>query len=152
MSAHFFPRAVFDLAFGKGLQEALEENADQVMTIRDYKTSPFERKSCEFYGFGGDMFGLPVERQDDFGEGSLAEIPAYIIQDGRYYPGLYQCLLLPTPLLVQGDSGKQANIARQFAKTIEARVLHERSFNQYADLANANPRRMILPPGRYPQI
>lgn len=87
--------------------------------------------------------------QKEVQDGFVAELPAYIIQEGEYYPGLYQCLLLPTALTAYDSEGFTSKVAADFSNIVAGRVKQEKEINPDSNLLNAYPRKAILAPGRY---
>ncbi|MBI5456582.1 hypothetical protein HY969_02480 [Candidatus Kaiserbacteria bacterium] len=148
MSAHFFTPEAFGRVYGDDLYEVMRKTSDIDAYVADYRSSAFARDKCAFYGFGGDINSNDVI-QTRVENGCITQMPSYRIINGRYYPGLYQCLLLPEPLLVHAKDEATAQVMRQFSSHMQQRAKDERVFNEHAHYLNAYPRRMIFPPGRY---
>ena len=71
------------------------------------------------------------------------------MRDRKYYPGLYQCLALPSTLVAYDKTGYATEITDQYFKCVQARLEEERQEYPAAELLNAHPRKAILAPGRY---
>lgn len=149
MSAHIIPKSVFESICSTGLAEDLGRNDNTVVTLRDYKSNRFERPKCDHLSLSGKSLDYSVPQQKEVQDGFVAEIPAYIIQEGEYYPGLYQCLLLPTTLTAYDSEGFTSKVAADFTNIVTERVEEEKVVNPDSSLLNAHPRKAILAPGRY---
>lgn len=149
MSAHIMPKSVFESICSTGLAQDLGNNSDTIVTLRDYKSNRFERPKCDHLSFSGKSLDYPIPQQKEIQDGFVAELPAYIIQEGEYYPGLYQCLLLPTALTAYDSEGFTSKVAADFSNIVAERVEQEKEINPDSNLLNAYPRKAILAPGRY---
>lgn len=149
MSAHIMPREVFESIFGSQLSSDMEETGDIVRALRDYKPKRFERPSCDHVGFDDSTVDFILPEQEAVEKGIIATIPAYIMKDRKYYPGLYQCLALPSALMAFDRTGYTTEVTERYSKQVQARLDTERQEYPDAELMNAYPRKAILAPGRY---
>jgi hypothetical protein len=147
-SIHFMTQSALDSVFGIGLQEALLEEKPYKKTkyIADYKGNAFERTACTNYDLSGRPQSVPVISEPVDG-GFIAHIPAYTITEGRFAPGLYQCLALPQTRLAYPSAEAFVGLQDTFKTTIEARSARERvEHDPAASIDNVDPRRFIFPP------
>lgn len=149
MSAHIMSKSILESICSSGLAQDLEHNSDTSVALRDYKSNRFERSKCDLLSFSGKSLDFQIPQQQEIQGGYVAEIPAYVIQEGEYYPGLYQCLLLPSSLTAYDSEGFTSKIAADFSDIVAARLEEERKTNPDSALLNAYPRKAILSPGRY---
>lgn len=149
MSTHFFPLSTFEAVHASGLARDLRANRDTVAELRDYKPALFERDKADHQGFDGSSVDYILPPQEEVENGFIATIPAYVVNNEQFYPGLYQCLSLPESLVAYDRSGETSRITNEFDELVANRLEEEKILNPASILLNAYPRRIILAPGRY---
>lgn len=149
MSAHIMSRKVFDRIFSIQLETDMTTNSNVVSVLRDYTPKQLERALCNRLGFDGGMVDFAAFDQGEVEHGYVTTVPAYLIDNGRYYPGLYQCLLLPSMLVVYDKTGFVGDSSKRFLRLMTDRLNQERQVDPEVSILKAHPRRIILAPGRY---
>ncbi len=95
VSMHFFTLESFEALFPQDINNETAKH-DYVKNVRDYKYEAFTHKACKQVGFKGGVIDVEVPLQEKVDHGVITILPAYIIKEGEYYPGIYQNLILPT--------------------------------------------------------
>ena len=151
MSAHFFPLDVFEAMNGSGLENDMKRGEDTVLAIRDYKPRRFEHTACNQQSFDGSVYNYVVPDHKKADQGYVVEIPGYIINGQRLYPGLYQNVISPEFSVYFDRGGQTTEIVERFKNTVIQSIQRERATNQIASLALSHIRHQVFSPGRYDQ-
>jgi hypothetical protein len=151
MSSHFIPRSFFDRMNGAPLAEAIEAGENSLFVARDYKPASFEHAVCAQKSFDGSIYRYEVPPQSEIEGGYLAEIPAYIIDSGKFYPGLYQNLISPEFEVLHDRSGFTTDTVNHLKRTVLKYVSEERGRGHIAAVDLSHIRHAWFAPGRYSQ-
>lgn len=152
MSAHFMPPGFFERMNGQQLEIDLAVNADTVFVVKDFKPRRFEHPVCAQQSFDGSVYEYLVPEQEALpGGGVIAQIPGYIIRDGRLYPGLYQNLISPEFEVLADRSGLTTATVKQFEGLVNTHVSREKEAGHRASLGLSHIRSAMFAPGRYDQ-
>lgn len=151
MSAHLVTAEVFEQIIGTTFRTRLANGEDAVCAMRDYKPKPFEHTHCVQSTFDGSTYDYEVPEQTDFMGGKIALIPAYIIDNGTYYPGIYQNLVSPEFEAWHDPSNTVTPIIDQFRQGVLSYIHSQRQRGQHAQLELSHVRNAYFSPGRYSQ-
>lgn len=94
VSMHFFTEESFAEMLVKNINRETEGN-NKIAVVKDYKAKPFPHQSCPQLNFEGVSYNYSVPEQKITEQGVIVELPAYIISDHKFHPGIYQNLILP---------------------------------------------------------
>ena len=150
MSTHFFTYDRFQNMCGGDFIDDLNATGNKVKTLRDYKAKRFEHATCNQLNFFGEVFPYTVPDQVQVSKGFVAEIPSYVIQDGKLYPGLYQNLISPEFLVFYDNTGAINEMVEIFRDSIGDRITRESHMHsQKGSLKRSHFRNQFFAPGRY---
>lgn len=150
ISAHFFSPELFERMNGGELKEHLSSRADAVIAMRDYKPKKFEYSECAQRTFDGSIYTYRVPPQEAVEGGYIARLPAYIISNSSFFPGLYQNLISPEFSVFYDGSGKTTGVVREFQQIVLQEIEHMKERSPFAALSLSHFRREVLAPERYP--
>lgn len=146
VSMHFFPLGIFDQVFGGGLEHRLSDNKAIIKTVKDFKAQPYDFDSCDRWNFSGEKYAYTLPAQQEVDKGYVADMPAYMIEAGRFYPGFYHHIVMPSHIILNTKSDVALD---DFAKLMFRRARHERRIWSEASLLKSHPRRSIIAPGKF---
>lgn len=149
MSAHFFPQGVFEQMNGSVLREALDIRKDTVHAIRDFKPKRFEHAVCRQRSFDGEAYEYVVPEQVPMAEGVMAEIPGFMVHEGRLFLGLYQNLISPEFEALYDSSGFTSEVIKGFKDIALGEVRAAQAAGVVANVALSHIRNQVFAPGRY---
>lgn len=142
LSMHFVPTNFMHEAYPVSAISSAKNT--QHKYVRDYKERPFERTHVSNYDMDGNLHDIPVYNTPTSG-GFIASNPAYSIIKGRYVPGMYQNLTLPSPKFLLGQSSRSAEHLRMFSAAIKVQEESENHLYEGSSVLNTEPRKPILP-------
>lgn len=90
--------------------------------MKDYKSEPFSHASCLQMNFDGVPCPYVVPEQKSVMNGTIAELPAYIVRDHAFYPGIYQNLISPSFFIFHDRDGTLTDDISAFKKTIKNHI------------------------------
>ncbi|PIR78136.1 MAG: hypothetical protein COU28_03255 [Candidatus Magasanikbacteria bacterium CG10_big_fil_rev_8_21_14_0_10_36_16] len=95
VSIHFVSPQVF----GKIVLEGFDPQnigSDSIGVLRDYREKPFSYTHSKQKNFDGEVYDFEVTNTPLEGnQGCVTELSSYIVKEGKYYPGIYQNVILP---------------------------------------------------------
>lgn len=95
ISMHIFPENIFLDMVDDKLSNDLSLNKDQCYLLRDYKDNHFPHKYCSQKSFSDRIYQFPVPKEINVNNGNITTLLGYAINDGEFYPGIYQNLISP---------------------------------------------------------
>lgn len=95
-------------------------------------------------------YNVPPQRQVD--GGVITELPAYIIQKQRFYPGIYQNLISPCFSVSYDRTGNTTKRVTKFMDTMEKRLQEELGGQPKAKLLKSHIRHKIFSPELFKNI
>lgn len=146
ISIHFFTPSVFDKMVGKDFEDDLSTNKDKVSLLRDYRAKEFPHQICAQQNFVGEQYEYKVPRQQQVDGGVITELPAYIIQNQHFYPGIYQNLLSPCFSVSYDRTGDTTKKVVKFSNTMEKRLKEENGDQPLTQLLKSHIRHKIFSP------
>lgn len=146
VSIHFFTPSVFDKMVGKYFEDDLSTDKDKVAILRDYRAKEFPHKACAQQNFLGEQYEYRVPPQRQVSGGVITELPAYIIQNQHFYPGIYQNLISPCFSVSYDRTGNTTKRVVKFRDTMEKRLRKEMSEQPNAKLLKSHIRHKIFSP------
>lgn len=146
LSIHFFTPSVFDKMVGKDFEDDLSTNKDTVSLLRDYKANEFPYQVCAQQNFLGEQYEYKVPTQQRVDGGVIMELPAYIIQNQHFYPGIYQNLISPCFSVSYDRTGDTTKKVIKFSTVMEKRLKEEHGEQPLAKLLKSHIRHKIFSP------
>lgn len=151
VSIHFFTPKIFDRMIGDVFVEDINSQENKIVTLKDYKTKKYPRKTCMQPNFKGQPYAFNVPKQKKTELGVIASLPSYIISDGEYHPGIYQNLMLPHfPVYYDKDNKNFIKVDNYKRTLINYLRQKKGNINTPDDIANcfieAHARKLILSP------
>lgn len=142
ISIHFLTEKGLDLITNPDM------NADDgVKIIKDYKFKPFVHKESLQKNFEGQSFVFPISEQKKVEGGLVTELPAYIIKDGKYYPGIYQNVILPSFFIFYDKDGSTTEKIYNFKEKIKDHIKTEYGEDNVEErIISSHTRNTIFPP------
>ncbi len=120
ISIHFMTYPMFKL-----MLTVPESNEDTVVTLKDYKARPFPHKACVQQNFYGQKYKYIVPEQEPIEDGVIVKLPAYIIDNGKFHPGIYHNIISPRFEVSLDKEGKIMPIVEDFKKGVKQRLKRE---------------------------
>ncbi|MFA6918875.1 MAG: hypothetical protein WC244_02040 [Patescibacteria group bacterium] len=121
ISTHFFTEETFDSMLNINIAEKIEGD-NRVVVFKDYKSKPFPYNVCAQTNFEGTSYNYTVPVQRKIDEGVITELPAYIINNHKFYPGIYQNLILPAFSVFYDRNGEITNKISIFKNDIKTYI------------------------------
>jgi hypothetical protein len=149
MSVHFFPAEFFSEMNNEQISADLARNEDVVFAVRDYKAKPFEHGTCIQQSFDGENYPYIVPNQKETERGIIARLPGYIIQGGRFYPGLYQNLISPEFAVFDDATGYTSAMVGRFQRLMLERMRQEKEIRPSSSTTKSHIRNRVFAPERY---
>lgn len=133
ISIHVFPENIFLDMIDDKLSNDLSLNEDQCYLLRDYKDNHFPHKYCSQKSFSNRMYQFPIPKELDVENGNITTLLGYAINNGEFYPGIYQNLISPMfSVCLDNDRTKLTNKIVSFKENMIDRLNKER-FKSYND-------------------
>ncbi len=97
ISIHFFTKYSFDQMSGTRFLQDTEYNPGNVTKVfRDYREKPFSYTHCVLNSTSDlPEFKFPITYSERVEGGYVVELPLYVFEEGNFYPGIYQNVILP---------------------------------------------------------
>lgn len=146
ISIHFFTPKVFDRLIGEEFKENLQANENKIPILRDYKAKEFPYEILEPQNFIEDKYVYNVPLQQKVDGGVVTELPAYIINDNHFHPGIYQNLVSPRFAVSYDKSGDVTKQVEDFHSEMDKRLKAEWGDNPEAKLLKSHIRNKIFSP------
>ncbi|MFH1972449.1 MAG: hypothetical protein ABIJ18_03140 [archaeon] len=143
ISLHFFDRDTLSKMV-KGLEEKLEREEDSILVLNDYKARNFPYTICPQQGFDGKVFRYDVPTQREVNGGVIVGLPGYIINQGNFYPGLYQNLISPSFHVFYDPSGEITKEVIKLKKIMLSQLEKEKGANPTKHLLKSHIRHKIF--------
>ncbi len=121
ISAHFFTDKALDDLLIKNLQREIR-GSDKIVAMKDYKSELFPHATCLQINFDGVTYPYVVPEQKSVMNGIIAELPAYIVRDRAFYPGIYQNLILPSFFIFHDRDGSLTDNISMFKEAIKNHI------------------------------
>lgn len=150
ISVHCFFMDELASILGEQFEDSLSSENTVVKAVRDFKQKPFEHALCRQRNSSEDYYECIVPPQEQVEGGFIAEIPAYIISEGRLYPGLYQNLISPEfNSTDQLSSQRVRALVDSFHKTFLNQMEKEKHFYGGGSFSKSHVRGAIFAPMKY---
>lgn len=142
ISIHFFTEESFDKILNPDMSQQ-----NHISILKDYKEKKFIHEFCKQRNFEGQEYAYKTPDQTEVEGGVVTQLPAYIMHDGKYYPGIYQNLILPRFFIYYDKNGGVTDKVSGFKNKITTHIK-----NQYGEddinrrMLLSHTRNVILPP------
>ncbi|PLX25935.1 hypothetical protein C0580_01060 [Candidatus Parcubacteria bacterium] len=150
ISNHFMTRSVFK----KMMQTEFEKkrfrqkkNFEYIM--QDFRTDYFAHPCHARHTFNGQRIESVIKATKLKKGGFISNVPGYIINNGKYYPGVYQTVISPAFLVFYDRNGETTKLVKEFEKILYREVKNIRKKETSSTYAKAHNRYDIFPLGRY---
>lgn len=145
ISIHFFTDEALNKTLISNIEEEVQGN-NKVVILKDYKSKPFSHTICPQTNFDGTPYYYTVPEQKNTNEGVITELPAYIINDHKFHPGIYQNLILPTFFIFHDRNGEITDKISKFKKIIKDHIQNTYGKNNVEErLLKSHIRNKIFP-------
>lgn len=149
MSAHFMPSSFFARMNGSQLRDDVTRRENTTLVVRDYKPRLFEHAVCAQRSFDGSVHEYEVPEQTAVEQGFLAQLPGYVVADGKFYPGLYQNLISPEFEVLYDSNGSTTEVVEGFRQIVLDYIDEEKKQGHIANVPLSHIRGSLFAPGRY---
>lgn len=149
ISNHFITYSTFKRMVDTDLEKSLANKEDINYIMRDFRVDPFYHPCHARHTFDGERFESKINCHEVSGGGFIADMPGYIIHNGKFYPGVYQTIISPAFLVFYDNTSETRGLVNKFENIIYREVANVRKNFPSATYAKAHNRYDIFPPGRY---
>jgi hypothetical protein len=121
ISIHFFTDEALDDMLSNDIAKETDGD-DRVVVLKDYKSKSLPHAVCSQTNFDGTPYDYIVPEQKSIDKGVITEIPAYIISNHKFHPGIYQNLVLPTFSVFHDRDGEITDKTLAFRENVETYI------------------------------
>jgi len=121
VSIHFVQQDVFDKLVMKDVsEEELTSSQDRDVTLLDFREKDFSYKKARQKNIDGELVEFEVNNtREPISGGSIAELPIYMIRNGKYCPGIYQNVILPRCYVFYDKDGSTSQDCNSFYTKVD---------------------------------
>lgn len=144
-SLHVFDQIFFKRMVGGEFRNNLKKSKDGIFKIKDFKAESFTHKTCHLNSFSGKEIEVGTQEKKIDG-GVITSLPNYVIQQGEFYPGIYQNLISPKFSVFYDPKGNITKQVKLFESTMKERLGEEQKNNPDNKLYKSHNRYKLFSP------